>query len=69
MNKQEYVQDHLASDAKNTYRMNRGLSWVVMSFIAIILTIIVAGTSFFLMPTNIFNRTNENTNTGAPVDK
>ena len=69
MNQRELRHERQVAEVQGDVRLERGLNWVMISFAIIILTIIIGGIAFTLLPDNFFNWMNSPSNSpGAPVN-
>jgi uncharacterized membrane protein len=69
MNQAEFNQEHRVAEVQAEVRQERGVSWAVISFALIIATLIIGGILFTFLPSDIFNRSNQQPpSSSAPAD-
>jgi hypothetical protein len=68
MNKEVFDREMKIAEIQGEIREKNGMNWVMISFAVIILTIIITAFAVKLMPTNIFQNLEDNSNaSGSPT--
>ena len=67
MNQAEFNQEREVAEERADFSAARGINWAVVSLTIFIITIVIAGLLFTLIPSNALNRNNQNTSSGVPT--
>lgn len=68
MNQAEFNEERTVAEERADFSEARGINWAVVSLTIFIVTIIIAGLLFTLLPSGVFSPNNQNTSSGAPID-